>query len=252
MSTEAKMTQRGGVPAPVGRTRPDAVLIPLTPSTGHPPQERLQAAQAGVRVEQVTVAWMAIEALVAIGVGILAHSVLLVAFGLDSVIELVSGGVLLWRLWIEAAGGRLDRVERAERRAARVVGMSLAALCVYIVVTAAWGLIAGVRPDRSPAGIGLAVAALVVMPLLVRAKRRIAAEINSAALHGDAACSLSCVAMAAALLGGLGFNAVLHWWQAEYVAALAFLYWLVPETRRALRAAARDERACCCDVACGR
>ncbi len=239
MFTEAKMPQQ------------DAVLIPLPPFTDRPPQERLRALGAGVRVEQATVAWMAVEGLVALGAGILAHSVLLVAFGLDSVIELVSGGVLLWRLWIEAAGGRLDRVARAEQRAAWVVGVSLAALCAYIVVTAAWALIEGVRPDPSPAGIVLAVAALIVMPLLVRAKRRIAAEINSAALRADAACSLSCAAMAAALLGGLGVNAILHWWWAEYLAALVFLYWLVPETWRALRAAARGEGACC-DSACGR
>jgi divalent metal cation (Fe/Co/Zn/Cd) transporter len=111
-------------------------------------------------------------------------------------------------------------------------------------------VIEGARPDASPVGIALAVAALVVMPLLVRAKRRIAAEINSAALRGDAACSLSCAAMAVALLAGLGFNAILHWWWAEYLAALAFLYWLLPETWGMLRAAARGEGACSCDDAC--
>src|SRR5690348_11404399 len=86
---------------------------------------RAAAVRAGVRIEQITIAWMVVEALVAIGAGVLARSVLLTAFGLDSVIELVAGGVLLWRLLTEARGGALDRVERAENRAAWVTGTAL-------------------------------------------------------------------------------------------------------------------------------
>jgi len=213
---------------------------------------RAEAVRAGVRVEQLTIVWMTLEAIVALWAGATARSALLVAFGLDSIIELVSGGVLLWRLSVEAAGGRLDRVERAERTAAWVVGGSLALLSVYIVVTSAWTLLTGARPDASIPGLGLAIAAVATMPFLARAKRRIAVRIDSAALRGDAACSLTCAAMAGALLAGLLLHLAFGWWWAEPLAALGFLYWLVPETREALAAARRGRMGCCEDASCNR
>jgi len=211
-----------------------------------------EAVRAGVRIEQITIAWMVVEAIVALWAGMAARSTLLVAFGLDSVIELASGGVLLWRLSVEAAGGHLDRVERAERTAAWIVGGSLALLCAYIVGSSAWALLAGARPDGSIPGVGLAVAAVIGMPLLARAKRRIADRIGSAALRGDAACSLTCAAMAGALLAGLLLHLAFGWWWAEPLAALGFLYWLVPETREALAAARRGRMGCCEDASCCR
>jgi divalent metal cation (Fe/Co/Zn/Cd) transporter len=200
-------------------------------------EDRAAQVRAGIRVEVLTIAWMLVEAAVAMGAGIVARSILLTAFGVDSVIELVSGGVLLWRLCVEATGGALERVERAECRAAWITGISLTMLCAYVVATAALGLLVRNRPEASWVGIGLAVAALVVMPLLARAKRQIANRIGSAALRSDAACSITCVYMAAALLVGLLLTAVLGWWWADAVAALVFLYWLVPETREALEGA---------------
>jgi hypothetical protein len=86
--------------------------------------------RAGVRIEIFTVLWMVVEAAVSIGAGVVAGSVLLAAFGLDSAIELVSGGILLWRLSVEVGGGNTDQSERAERRAAWVVSVCLAALCL--------------------------------------------------------------------------------------------------------------------------
>ncbi len=206
-------------------------------------------ARAGVRVELITVAYMLVEAAVAIGAGVLARSVLLTAFGLDSVIELVTGGVLLWRLAAQARGADLARVERAERRAAWVTGIALVLLCAYVVVLAAASLLARNRPDTSLAGIALATAALVVMPLLATRKRTLAARLESPALRGDAACSITCAYMAGALLLGLGLNALLGWWWADDLAALALLYWLIPEAREALEGARAGRGACAC--ACG-
>jgi divalent metal cation (Fe/Co/Zn/Cd) transporter len=199
-----------------------------------------------VRVEQLTVAWMTVEAIVAIGAGILAHSVLLTAFGLDSVIELVTGGVLLWRLTTEARGGELERVERAENRAAWVTGIALVLLCVYIVAGAGMSLWTHSRPESAPAGIALALAALAGMPLLARRKRAIAARIGSAALRGDAACSITCAYMAAALLLGLIFTDALGWWWADSVAAIGLLYWLHGEAREALEGARAGRGGCTC------
>ena len=208
--------------------------------------ERAQAVRAGIRAEVFTVGWMFIEAAIAIGAGVASRSVLLVAFGIDSIIELVSGFVLLWRLSMEASGQSLDRVARAERMAAWVVGIALTFLSIYIIISAGRGLLVGARPEESPAGIGLAVAALFVMPVLARTKWRVAGQLNSASLQGDAACSMTCAAMASTMLIGLLLNAALHWWWAEYLASLTFLYWLVPEARATLCAASERKGGCRC------
>lgn len=201
------------------------------------PTARSRFVRASVRIEVFTVLWMVVEATVSIGAGIVAGSLLLTAFGIDSVIELVSGGILLWRLSVETGGGDVERVERAERRAAWVVGISLALLCVYVLASAIAGLVTRSRPESSPVGIGIAAAAVVVMPWLALKKRRLAARLGSAALHGDAASSLTCGYMAATVLVGLALNVLFHWWWAEDIAALVFLFWLAGETREALEEA---------------
>jgi divalent metal cation (Fe/Co/Zn/Cd) transporter len=207
---------------------------------------RRHAARAGVQVELATVGWMTVEAVVAIAAGILARSVALTTFGLDSVLELVTGGMLLWRLATEARGAPVERVERAERRAAWITGVGLAVLCIYVLATSAIGLWSGVHASGSRVGIGLALVALLVMPLLAWRKRDIAAQLGSVALRGDAACSVTCAYLAGMLLVGLILNAALGWWWADSLAALALLYWLVPEAREALEGARAGRGACAC------
>jgi divalent metal cation (Fe/Co/Zn/Cd) transporter len=204
-----------------------------------------------VRIEIVTVAWMTVEAVIGITAGILAHSVLLTAFGIDSVIELISGGALLWRLNTEARGRSLERVQRAENRAAWIAGIGLGALCLYIVVTSGLSLWLNNHPDSSGVGIGLAIAALILMPVLVWHKRRIAARIDSPALRADAVCSLTCAYMAATLLVGLGLTVLFGWWWADALAAVALLYWIIPEGREAIGGARTGGGACGCgDPSC--
>lgn len=207
---------------------------------------RSAGALAGVRLEMVTVVYMTLEAVVALAAGMMARSVVLTAFGLDSIVELVTGAVLLWRLATEARGATLEHVERAEHRAAWVAGISLAGLCAYVVIMPALALLTRTHAEGSPAGIGLAIAALIVMPLLAWRKRVIAARLNSGALRGDAACSITCAYMAGALLVGLALNALLGWWWTDSVAAFALLYWLVPETREALEGARAGHGSCPC------
>src|SRR6266568_6791394 len=134
---------------------------------------RAAQVRAGVRIEIFTVIWMVVEAAVSIGAGILAGSALLTAFGLDSVIELVSGAILLWRLLVEAKSGAIDRVERAEHRAAWVVSISLVLLCLYVLITAVYGFVTQSKPESSPVGIALSITAIIVMPWLGATKRRI-------------------------------------------------------------------------------
>ena len=197
----------------------------------------------GVRIEVFTVGWMGIEAVVSIGAGILAGSALLIAFGLDSVIELVSGGILLWRLVVEAREGDTERVERAEHQAMWVVAFLLTLLCLYVFMTSLHGLVTRAKPESSLIGILISLAAVIVMPWLGITKRRIAKRIDSGALRGDAASSLTCGYMAATVLVGLVLNALFHWWWAEYVAAFVFLFWLVRETWEAFEEAREGTEA---------
>jgi len=199
--------------------------------------KRVAQVRLGIWVEIFTVLWMVVEAVVSIGAGIAARSTLLTAFGIDSVIELVSGAMLLWRLSVEARGEDTKHIERAEQRAAWVVAVALALLCVYVLATAVYGLLTQSRPENSLVGIAISIAALVVMPMLGITKRRIAARIGSSALRGDAASSFTCGYMAGAVLLGVGLNALFHWWWAEDVASLLFLFWLIGETREALEEA---------------
>ena len=227
-----------------------ATALKDQPMAGSARPERAAALRAGVRVEQVTVGWMAVEAAASIGAGLVARSVLLTAFGIDSIIELVSGGVLLWRLLTEARGGSLERVERAENRAAWITGISLSLLCLYVLAGAAAALLTRTEPDRSVVGIVVALAAVAGMPVLARRKRAIAARIDSPALRGDAACSITCAYMAGTLLIGLLATSAFGWWWADSVAALGLLYWLGREAREALAGALAGRGACSCGHDC--
>jgi divalent metal cation (Fe/Co/Zn/Cd) transporter len=200
---------------------------------------RSEDVRAGVRIEVVTIAWMAVEMGVAIGAGIAAGSVLLVAFGLDRLIELVSGGMLLWRLRVESRGDDIERVERAEKRAERVVAVTLALLCVYVLGSAVYGLIAHTTPENSPPGMAVSAAAVLAMPYLAVVKRRIAGRIHSEALAGDAVESITCAYMAGTVLVGLALFALFGWWWVDKAAALVFLVWLGRETWEAWEEANR-------------
>ncbi|HVM71576.1 MAG TPA: cation transporter [Anaerolineales bacterium] len=198
----------------------------------------------GITVEILTIVWMVIEMAASIAAGIAARSVLLTAFGIDSLIELVSGAVLLWRLTAESKQGDLESVELAEQRAAWVVAVTLGLLCLYVLCSSLAGLLWHSQPENSLPGIGIALAAIVIMPILAISKRRIAARIDSQALAGDAVNSWTCAYMAGTVLVGLLLNMLFGWWWIEYVAAIIFLFWLVRETWEAFeeaRGKARQE-----------
>ena len=203
--------------------------------------ERARLVQLGITVEWLTIAWMVVEVGVGITAAILAGSVALMAFGLDGGIEIVSAGVMVWRLGIEQQGGNVERVEQAERRASKLVGWSLMLLAIYVVASAAWGLWQRSQPEPTALGIALAAAAAVIMPVLVGVKRHIADSIGSAALRGDAAEGVVCAYMAIVLLAGLVLRAVFGWWWADSIAALGIVYVIVREGREALGEARAEE-----------
>jgi divalent metal cation (Fe/Co/Zn/Cd) transporter len=203
---------------------------------------RSAAVALGVRLEVATVVWMAAEAAIALIAGLMARSVLLAAFGFDSVIELMSGLVLLWRLSAESRGGGVERIERAEHTTARASAALLLALCAFVVVSSAVGLLAGLKPEGSLLGIGVAAVAVVAMPALAFAKSRANRLIGSASLRADIAETVTCAYMAGVTLVGVALSMALGLWWLQYVFALVLLVWLVPETREALEATRANHR----------
>ena len=199
----------------------------------------------GILIEAITLVWMVAEAAIALAAGFASHSASLESFGLDSVIELIGGGVLFWRLRAEQRGLAGERLEQTERRASRVVGWALYALALYIVVNAALAFLTLARPEESWAGLGLAVAAVIVMPILWQVKLRVARRIGSAALRADAACSVTCAYMALVLLAGLALTRAFGWWWADPLASLGLLYFVIREGREALEEAKGHACSCC-------
>jgi divalent metal cation (Fe/Co/Zn/Cd) transporter len=179
--------------------------------------ERAALAARGERLEYFTIGWNCLEGLVAVIAGVVAGSISLVGFGIDSFIEVTSGVVLLWRMRVDAD---MERRERNERTALRIVGFCLLVLAAYISYESIGNLIGRQAPARSIAGIVLACLSLVVMPVLARAKRRVGTALGSAAMHADAKQTDFCVYLSAILLIGLILNAWTGWWWADPVAAL--------------------------------
>jgi divalent metal cation (Fe/Co/Zn/Cd) transporter len=190
------------------------------------------ALRTGVRLELFTVVWMAVEAAVAIGSGIAAASVLLTGFGFDSVIELLSGVTLLWRLSSTAV-----HMEGVERRATQISAVLLVILCAYLLFFSLGGVLLHVRPEGSVPGVAVAAVAVLVMPILAWRKHKVNATIGSYALRADIAETITCAYMAAATLAGAGLNLLFGWWWAEYLGALALLVFVAMETREAIEAA---------------
>ena len=199
------------------------------------------ALRTGVRLELFTVVWMFAEAVLAIGAGIAARSVLLTGFGFDSVIELLSGVTLLWRLFSESRGLSAPNLERVERRATRISAVLLVLLTAYLLFFGLGGLVVGLRPEGSVLGVVVAAAAVLVMPILAWRKRRANVAIGSAALRADIAETITCAYLAAATLAGAGLNLLIGWWWAEYVGALALLVFVVMETKEAIEAARENQ-----------
>jgi divalent metal cation (Fe/Co/Zn/Cd) transporter len=182
-----------------------------------------------------TLAYNMIEAGVALWAGLAAGSIALLGFGLDSVIELAASAVLLWRLSVEMGGGGGERVETAERRSRRFVGLTFLALAAYVAVESILTLISGDHPRGSFEGIVLAAFSLVAMPVFAWAKLRTARRLRSKALEAEAKETIACAYLSFALLLGLVLNLAAGWWWADPVAALAMVPWLFREGVEGLR-----------------
>jgi divalent metal cation (Fe/Co/Zn/Cd) transporter len=199
--------------------------------------ERAGIARRGRRLQYLTLTWNSAEALVALVAGLLAGSVALVGFGFDSGIEVASSVAALWRLGHDSDEARR---EATDRRALRLIGACFLLLAAYVLYDAVTSLIARRAPEVSIAGMVLAALSLLVMPLLARLKRRVAATLQSGALEAESRQTEICAYLSAILLGGLGLNAWLGWWWADPVAGIAMTPLIAREGYEAVRG-----RTCC-------
>jgi divalent metal cation (Fe/Co/Zn/Cd) transporter len=179
-------------------------------------------------LEYASMAWMTAEAAVAITAGILASSVALTGFGLDSVIEFFAAVIVVWQLRGEIAG------QQRETRAVRLIGVTFFALALYLTIEGIRDLVTGARPHTSVAGLAIAAAALPVMPGLAVAKRATGRALGNRTLVADSAETAFCAATSAATLLGVGLNAWAGWWQADPIAGLVIAALAVKEGLEAL------------------
>ena len=179
--------------------------------------------------------WNVVEGLVSVAAALAAGSVALLGFGIDSFVETTSGAILIWRLRSEHPGRAVAEVERLERRAHRLVGLSFLLLAAWVAFDAIRTLLGGEHPQPSPAGIAITTLSLGVMWWLARAKRAVAAGLGSRALAADSVQTTACWWLSVITLGGVGLNVTRGWWWADPVAALGMTWFLVSEGREGWR-----------------
>ena len=209
------------------------------------PRERADDVRLALLLTYITLGWMTIEGAASLLLGWASKSLLLEAFGFDSIIELFSASVLLWRLRIEASGHADEaRVEAVEHRASRLVGYTLYFLVAYVVFNSAYGIFIAHRvtdTHESAWGILIGLVAKIGMPILAGYKLKVAARLNSRALRADAIEAIVCGYLSIVLMVGLAATRILGWWWLDSVAALALIPFLIKEARAAIE----GEDACC-------
>ena len=213
-------------------TQPGRVHLLVTSglSVGPSPQERSRLERHARLLAWGGIAWHVVEFAIAMIAGIAAGSIALIGFGADSLIEAGAGVVVLWLFTGSRRGSRV-----AERRAQQLVAVSFFVLAAYVGAEAVRSLLAGDHPQVSWVGIGLAAFTAPTMPLLARAKRRVATKLNSSAAVKEASQTQLCAYLSVALLVGLGANALLHWWWADPLTALAIAGVALKEGRESWR-----------------
>jgi divalent metal cation (Fe/Co/Zn/Cd) transporter len=198
---------------------------------------RQAIAHRGRRLEYFTIAWNTLEGIVAVAAGVIAGSISLVGFGMDSFIEVTSGATLLWRMSVDED---VEKRERNEKLSLRIVGACFLALAVYVTYDAVSDLTRKAAPEHSMPGIALACVSLIVMPLLSRAKKKVGNALSSAAMKADARQTDFCVYLSTILLAGLLLNTGLGWWWADPIAALTMVPIIAKEGFDGMKA-----RTCC-------
>lgn len=206
-----------------------------------PPQVRQAAVAQARRLNRITIGWNLAEGVIAVVAGVMAGSVSLIGFGLDSAIEVSAAVVLGWRL---AKEGQPGCMESFDRRATRLVAVCFAALAAYVGVESVRDLAGGARPEASTLGIAVAALSLLAMPVLARAKRRLAPVLGSRAAASEANQTSLCAVLSGVVLVGLALNAVLGWWWADPLAGLGIAAAAALEAVRTWRSDALADTCC--------
>lgn len=218
-----------------------ALVPPVARAADVDRSAREEALHRARLLNRLTIGWNAVEGIVAVTAGVLAGSLSLVGFGIDSGIEVSAAVILAWRLHRERDPGC---TQGSDRRATAAIAVSLGVLAAYVAASAVGDLAAGNRPGTSFVGMAIAALSLAVMPLLARAKRRLAPVLGSRAVEADAAQTDVCAWLSGVLLLGLAANALLGWWWADAVAALGIAGLAALEARRTWRADALEDTCC--------
>ncbi|MEJ2246819.1 MAG: cation transporter [Acidobacteriota bacterium] len=198
--------------------------------------DRAKLVRRGVFLSTFTVTWNIVEGVIAVVSGVAAGSIALLGFGIDSFIESTSGFVVGWRFSYEMTGRAQEETEKAELWAARITGSLLLLLALYLVVDSCRRLFGlGREPDPSRIGIALTIISLIIMPILAKAKLKLAGQLGSKALRADAYETVACAWLSVTTLAGLILNAALGWWWADPVAALVLVPLIVREGLEGLR-----------------
>jgi divalent metal cation (Fe/Co/Zn/Cd) transporter len=214
-------------------------ILSVEPSKPDPSHSRARLVRRARQLAWGGIGWHVIEASVAVAAGVVAGSVALVGFGADSLIEAMAGFVVLWRLASAHA--------MSERRAQQLIAISFYVLSAYVAVEATRSLVVADRPAVSWVGIGLSIVTLATMPALASAKARVADALGSSATKSESRQTMLCAYLSAALLVGLGLNALLGWWWADPVTALGIAGVAVKEGTGAWR----GESCCTAPISSG-
>jgi divalent metal cation (Fe/Co/Zn/Cd) transporter len=208
-------------------------------SLGRP--DRAAAVRRARLLNRFSIGWNTIEAFVALGAGVVAGSVSLVGFGLDSVIEVSASVILAWRLRQERRGVCMSE---SDRRPTRAIALSFFALALYVITDASGDLVGRHRPDASIIGLVLAAVSLVVMPWLARAKRQLAPALGSAAVLAEANQTNLCATLSGVVVIGVGANAVFGWWFMDPIAAIVVGAIAAREGVKTWRAESLEDTCC--------
>lgn len=203
---------------------------------------RHMAVRQGILLSYATIGYNSLEAIGALIAGLLSGSVALVGFGVDSVIEVIASVAAQWRLRIDAD---LSRRSDSDVRTLRIVGWCFVALAAYVTVDSVKSLYLAEQPDRSWFGLIVLALSVIVMPALAWAKRRVAITMQSTALEAEAKQTSLCAYLSVIALAGVGLNALLGWWWADPVAALAMVPIIVREGVLGLRLQLNERDTCC-------
>jgi divalent metal cation (Fe/Co/Zn/Cd) transporter len=218
-----------------GAAEPVAVTVRLAPG------ERDAAVARARRLNQFSLGWNVAEGIIALAAGVAAGSVSLIGFGIDSGIEVSAALILAWRLHQERRSGCMVAYDR---RATRLIAVAFVALAAYVWVDAVGDLAGRTRPEASIPGLLLAVASVILMPRLARAKRALAPALGSQAVSADAQQTSLCALLSAVLIVGVGLNTFLGWWWADPVAALVIGALALEAARRVWRSESLADTCC--------